>query len=155
MKVCSKCGEEKALEDYYPREGRCKTCKSEYQRSRKNTHNTSSEYRKSYRNTVTGQRSIKNTQLWMRYRLSIEQYDAMMETQNNSCAVCKRHQSEFVKSFAVDHDHACCPGKNSCGECVRGLLCVNCNMALGQVRDSVDVLKEMIHYIDKNGILPM
>lgn len=26
----------------------------------------------------------------------------------------------------VDHDHACC-GKNSCGECVRGIVCNQCN----------------------------
>jgi len=23
----------------------------------------------------------------------------------------------------IDHDHACCPGKRSCGKCVRGALC--------------------------------
>ena len=31
----------------------------------------------------------------------------------------------------IDHDHGCCPGKKSCGRCVRGALCGFHNKCLG------------------------
>jgi len=60
------------------------------------------------------------------------------------------HGSRERKALAVDHNHACCPGRKSCGECVRGLLCSNCNKALGLVRDSVETLRNMIEYVSRN-----
>lgn len=38
----------------------------------------------------------------------------------------------------VDHDHACCSGDRSCGQCIRGMLCGSCNMGLGQVERLVE-----------------
>ena len=39
--------------------------------------------------------------------------------------------------FVIDHDHACCNGSRSCGQCVRGILCGRCNMSLGHLERMV------------------
>ena len=52
-------------------------------------------------------------------------------------------------SWCIDHDHSCCPGINSCGKCVRALLCHNCNTTLGRVGDDPEILQAMIAYLDK------
>lgn len=66
-----------------------------------------------------------------KYGLSDARFDAMLARQGGGCAICHAPPESFSKGLYVDHDHACCPGKRSCGECVRGILCVFCNNALG------------------------
>ena len=42
----------------------------------------------------------------------------------------------------IDHDHACCPEeKSSCGNCIRGLLCLGCNTALGHIERKYDLAR--------------
>lgn len=54
-----------------------------------------------------------------------------------------REPFEDDRRIYVDHDHGCCPGEGrSCGKCVRGLLCLRCNTALGHMErmwDSAEV----------------
>lgn len=77
------------------------------------------------------------------YNLTPEQYQALVDLTGGLCYVCMRN-----KGRCVDHDHACCPGKISCGKCVRGLACNPCNKGvLGHLRDSVESLQRAIEYI--------
>ena len=94
---------------------------------------------KSNRKTNTN----KNANLVRKYNISLLEYEEMMEEQGGRCAICKRTTDKFV----VDHDHACCPGDKSCGDCVRGLLCNPCNLMLGFAGDSLKVLDEAINYL--------
>jgi hypothetical protein len=42
--------------------------------------------------------------------------------------------------ICVDHDHSCCPAeKQSCGKCIRGLLCLDCNTTLGKIERKLDM----------------
>lgn len=50
------------------------------------------------------------------------------------CAICP-NRIGVVKNAATDHDHAHCPGKAGCRECVRGYLCSTCNRYLGHIGD--------------------
>ena len=57
------------------------------------------------------------------------------------CDLCGRRL--YRKSNpSIDHDHRCCPGAQSCGKCVRGILCGRCNTALAhyeRLRDEVGI----------------
>ena len=68
-----------------------------------------------------------------RYGITGADVDAMVEAQGGTCAVCDG------KPEHVDHDHAT-------GE-VRGVLCFNCNQALGNARDDITVLKGLAAYL--------
>ena len=67
------------------------------------------------------------------YGLTQELFDLLLEAQQHACGMCHKPFSEG-QLIHVDHDHACCRGKNrSCGKCIRGLLCHTCNIALGHI----------------------
>ena len=67
------------------------------------------------------------------YGLTQELFDLLLEAQQNACGMC-HEPFEEQQLIHVDHDHACCQGKNrSCGRCIRGLLCHTCNIALGYI----------------------
>lgn len=68
-----------------------------------------------------------------RYGLTQKQFEWLLEVQQFACAMGGEPFTETTQIF-VDHDHSCCPGeRQSCGKCVRGLLCLSCNTALGQI----------------------
>ena len=43
--------------------------------------------------------------------------------------------------------HRPSPRKRSCGRCIRGILCSNCNVGLGNFHDSPELLKAAISYL--------
>jgi 5-methylcytosine-specific restriction endonuclease McrA len=75
-----------------------------------------------------------------KFNITLEDYNKMFAEQEGCCAICNKHQSEFDKALAIDHDH-------KSGE-VRGLLCMPCNTALGKFRDDTNLLQSAIRYLD-------
>ena len=80
------------------------------------------------------------------YGWTPEQYEAEVQKQNGLCAVCKRPQQAGVR-LAIDHNHDCCPEREACDKCRRGLLCTNCNTLLGSAHDSIEILASAIEYL--------
>lgn len=79
----------------------------------------------------------RSVQLRCKFGITLEEYDEMLEEQGGVCAVCGG-TCKTGKALAVDHDHE--TGK------VRGLLCSNCNQAIGKL-SSVDLLLSAASYL--------
>lgn len=130
MKRCP-CGERDPQEFYPSSRYMCKAC--------------CREARKRSNPTPTQARAY---QLKTKYRMSVGDYEEMLERQGGGCLICG---SEDPKSrsgcFHVDHDHRCCSGTRTCGDCVRGLLCARCNTGLGYFNDSSIALARASDYV--------
>jgi Recombination endonuclease VII len=74
------------------------------------------------------------------YGLTPEDYERMLTEQGGLCAVCRTDTPGRGKpSWNVDHDHET--------GAVRGLLCHNCNMALGMLGDCVETAQALVSYL--------
>lgn len=142
-KTCRKCEQSKPTTDFH----RDKKNKDGYYYSCKEC--ASADQKRLY-----DQRKLDKaakTLVWQ-YNITQEQYDEMMERQGGTCAICDQ-PCPSGKRLHVDHDHSCCPGIKSCGKCVRGLLCTNCNNGLGRFKDDVALLGKAITYLSSSNSL--
>lgn len=134
LKTCQKCRKEQSTNNFnhntITSDGFCRYCKN-CEQGRINIRNVkTSKSRKSH---------LKN-----KYDLSTEDYNKLFDNQCGYCYICLTNQKDLNKRLAVDHCHK--TGK------IRALLCSNCNLALGQMKDSTFLLQRMIEYLNKfNG----
>lgn len=91
-------------------------------------------------------RCWRNDKLKTAYGITLGEYEEMLTQQNGGCAIC-RGTNASGRNLYVDHDHACCPGGKSCGQCVRALLCDPCNRSLGLMRDDPARLEAAAGYV--------
>lgn len=87
--------------------------------------------------------------LQARYGITADQYQALLVAQSDGCALCGRPPGD--RRLHVDHDHSCCESTKSCGRCVRGLLCSQCNAGLGMFNDDPDRLLSAAIYVLSNS----
>jgi len=78
---------------------------------------------------------------WKQYGIdfSVKEYDELFSKQEGKCKICKKHQSKLRRALCVDHCHY--------SHKIRGLLCDNCNHALGLLKDDIFLLKSAIKYL--------
>jgi len=157
VKTCTQCGEEKPLDDFYAekkgRDGRrpeCKTCnlanraakyrenpRPAIERALRWKRDNPERYRATQREYVeSGKKSVssRKSHLKRKYGLTLEAFDALLASQGGGCAVCGRADADNV-----DHDHI--TGR------VRGILCFNCNVAIGHVAEDEDRLVALMTYL--------
>lgn len=78
------------------------------------------------------------------HNLTIEEYDKIFEKQEGCCAICLKHQNNFKRHLSIDHNHIT--------NINRALLCHNCNLGLGQFKDSIELLRRAALYLEEyNG----
>lgn len=79
-----------------------------------------------------------------KYNLDASQFADLLRRQNGKCAICKVSVDEHSH---IDHDHSCCAGVQSCGKCVRGVLCGLCNKGIGMFRESLANVEMAAKYL--------
>ena len=80
-----------------------------------------------------------------KYGLSLVAYEDLLQRQGGVCAICQKPPRQG-RRLDVDHDH----GTGS----VRGLLCASCNTAIGHLRESHEILRSAISYLQRASLEP-
>jgi hypothetical protein len=173
-KTCKKCNQKKQYSSFTKDKRRvggvtsiCKECSNVYSRE-KSRKPENVEKRKKYYNSP--EKKIKTTEYYKqprvkelkkkysknpntiqakknwRYKkmfgITQEDYNFILSNQNGVCAICNNVDGSG-KALAVDHCHK--SGKN------RGLLCSNCNIALGLLKDDKVLFINAIRYLKIYG----
>jgi len=79
--------------------------------------------------------------LLRKWGLSKPELASMIDRQGSSCAIC--HKTDWGwHGPHIDHNHV--------SNKVRGILCRNCNLALGHIKDDPDIAQAMANYLKRN-----
>ena len=81
------------------------------------------------------------TRVVREYGISKDEYVKLLREQGGVCAICFQLPKEN-HNLHVDHDHET--------ELIRGLLCGNCNKAIGLMKESSEIFESAILYINKH-----
>lgn len=131
MEICSKCGLEKELAEFYIRRdrksGRMSACKNCIKEDNKNNPDKS-----------------KNTRIKYNYGISLDTFNEMRKLQNYCCILCGAHE-ELVRggTLVVDHDH----NDNNPDTNIRGLLCFSCNSHIVG-SNTVESAEKVLEYLE-------
>ena len=131
MKTCNKCKIEKSLTEFHRAKtnkdglrGDCNSCRNVYLKAW-SAKNPEKKRAQKYRH---------------RYGITPEQYEELLTKQNGRCAICQiPSYSHKERYFLVDHNHRT--------DEVRGLLCRNCNTAIGLLQDDFQIAGQAAHYL--------
>lgn len=122
--------------------------RARYNEARRKRYAEDKEYREAHKASVkewqaTNPGKRKQTRISI-YGIGLSDYQEMLAMQNGRCAICGYSDMSNPNFFPlVDHCHK--TGK------VRGLLCLNCNHALGKFKDDPGNLLAAIAYLSRHS----
>jgi hypothetical protein len=123
----------RSLNRYRPR---CKVCELKYRAEYRNrTREHINEYGRSHNYKYKD--VVRESKYKSKFGITLKDYNDILASQGGVCATCGKPPNR--KALSVDHDHR--TGK------VRGLLCQDCNFALGHVKDNPTILERLIDYL--------
>lgn len=162
---CKKCKINKLEKDFEKGRRDCKSCRNEQKREsdknwRRKHPEVGSRYGKLYYKNNKGEIRKRNMQwqkehpdrvrhhsLMSSHGISLEEYNQKIEEQDGKCDICHQPESRInkrtgkTKFLCVDHNHE--TGK------VRGLLCDDCNIAIGKIKENIETLENAKKYLQK------
>jgi len=140
-KRCTKCGKEKSLTEFRSRGGKLKhLLKSQCNKCLKEQHK---EWCKKNPERIERYRASEDVlhRRCQRRNITVEEFAEAFEKQFYKCKICS--SSITMEDSAIDHNHD--TGK------FRGILCKNCNRALGLFKDNPVVLNKASLYLKTEG----
>lgn len=150
-KRCTKCNVRKYLK-YFPlhkktKDGYCSWCRKCHDKAtgKSKAKLTPEERRKRQRISARKNPMTARIADWKRQGIPItkEEFIEIHTKQKGKCAICGNHEDTLDKKLSVDHCHNFVK--------VRGLICRNCNLLLGNCRDNISILRGAIKYLKKNN----
>lgn len=171
-KICSKCKKElpatleffhKSIKGKYGLRAKCKECRNigkkiYREKNKEKINETQRQYRENNREKILKgkkdyyyknhekckeERRIydKNVKRFKTYNITKDIFIDLLILQKNKCKICNNIFINNSKAF-IDHNH-----KNGT---IRGLLCMSCNLGLGNFKDNPTLLNKAAEYIKKN-----
>lgn len=158
-KTCKVCELEKSLEEMTTKgkykdgtrktTNTCKKCsnklREQARKVNKSTNRIASDKRRQDRFRMSNKDKLKDKSLVKAYGITLEEYRGTLNNQGGGCAVCTSTTSRGGRALAIDHDHN--TGK------IRGILCSDCNTALGLLKDSPELLAKATAYLLKQSVI--
>ena len=90
-----------------------------------------------FSNNITYQSVRKRKQL-------VQVYDELVKQRSETCRICGKDSQANKRKLAIDHNHN--EGN------IRDLLCSNCNLSLGLIKENKESLANMIKYLEQTNI---
>ncbi len=121
-RTCTKCNTTYPVEGYY-----------------KNGH-----YRSRVCKVCKGE-GVRRRHLERKFGITEEQFVEMSKAQGDVCKICGKPEGEENRRTRLTIDHCHSTGK------IRGLLCHNCNTAIGLMKDNISNFENAILYIKEHA----